>query len=370
MKICVLTGVYPPDSGGPARFATTFPGWVEKNSLNKIEVLSFTNKKDSTFQNLSIKINLISRQTFLPIRIKKTVSKILKIAHEDTIFIANGMFLEILISKFLRQRISYVAKVPGDVVWERSKNKGRTSLNMRQFQNHKLNWRDRVNREIFTLSLKKAEKIIVPSMELFYILQEWGINSDKIAFVGNAANEQHFRIIDSRQDIDILCVSRLVSWKNIDEVIKVAKSLDKNITIAGEGEEKLNLIKLAEQLDVNAKFVGNVDYQELPKLYNRAVLYVLNSDYEGMPYSLIEAQLCGVFSIANGNTGSSEVIINGVSGRLTNSSEFKELLNAVSVYFQNEIGKFDRERIHNLAKERFGYETNFRKILDVIEALE
>ena len=45
----------------------------------------------------------------------------------------NGLFLETLLAKVI-SRARLVAKVPGDIVWERARNQGLTSLTIDQYQ--------------------------------------------------------------------------------------------------------------------------------------------------------------------------------------------------------------------------------------------
>ena len=106
------------------------------------------------------------------------------------------MFLEVLIAKILKPKLKYVAKVPGDIVWERSRNMGRTHLSINDFQKSRLHIRDYVQRIFFTLSLRMAYKVIVPSIELSEMCIYWGVNPNKITVIGNAVDENHFKPLD------------------------------------------------------------------------------------------------------------------------------------------------------------------------------
>lgn len=360
--LTILSGIYPPDNGGPARFAATFPNWLFKNHNWKSEVITLTDYDDKVITTDYSRVQLISRQQKLISRMLKTVKAILRNSNDNKIILANGMFIEILLASYINPKLRFVAKIPGDIVWERSRNLRRTKLNLKEFQGIQIGMRDRFNRMLFTCSLRRASRVITPSEELKEICINWGINSNKITVVGNAADEFHFKIIQEEKDIDILCVSRLVSWKNIDTVIRCAAKLNKKIVIAGEGNERKKLENLAKTLECEVEFLGNVTYEELPKLYNRAKLFVLNSDYEGMPYSLIEAQLCGIYSIANGKTGSAAVILQEKTGHLLNSSEFTELFDAIDKYFKVLVNTFNPNEIRDLIIEQFGLSSNYEKI--------
>lgn len=362
----LLTGIYPPDQGGPATFAINFTKWAWENHKAVVDVISLTEGDTQNIDNRFRKTQLISRKYNLQIRMLITIYYILKANNSGNKFLCNGLFFEILAAKLLNPRIKYVVKIPGDVVWERSRNKRRTNLSIIEFQKSKLNLSDKINRILFTLTLKLAEKIITPSAELRDFIVDWGLQEDKIEIIGNSANEHHFRKLPIDPDIDLLCVSRLVSWKNIDIVIKVALKLGLTLLIAGSGEEKSKLQEMAIESDGKIEFLGDVKFSDLPKLYNRCKIFVLNSDYEGMPHSLIEAQLCGVFCIANGQTGSREVIEHGITGTLINSHSEEDLEAAIIDYFSQLQYTVNSNQIREKAMKRFGFNHNYTRIYQAL----
>jgi len=58
--LCILTGIYPPDTGGPAKFAESFLSWAEENG-KRIAIISLTDGLDRKFSQGSSEIELISR---------------------------------------------------------------------------------------------------------------------------------------------------------------------------------------------------------------------------------------------------------------------------------------------------------------------
>ena len=92
----------------------------------------------------------------------------------------------------------------------------------------------------------------------------------------------------------ILYLSRLVPEKRCDLLINAYNSLktNKKLVIAGSPSDTNEfydgLLKLANN-NQNIIFTGFVQGDELAELYSNAYLYVLPSDIEGMPLSLLEA---------------------------------------------------------------------------------
>lgn len=98
------------------------------------------------------------------------------------------------------------------------------------------------------------------------------------------------------KEYDFIYVGRLVSMKNIDEIIK-AFSLLKNdgnkLCIVGDGPEKYNLEKLCSNNNIpNVHFAGGVD--NVFDYLNKSRVFCLFSDFEGGPICLLEAMGCGL----------------------------------------------------------------------------
>ena len=101
----------------------------------------------------------------------------------------------------------------------------------------------------------------------------------------------------------IISAGRLVKQKNFSILIKAFSKIchdfsDYKLTIFGEGPEKENLINLSRKYDVHEKveFLGQTDL--LSEELEKSTIYVLSSDYEGMPNILIEAMAVGLPCIA------------------------------------------------------------------------
>lgn len=91
------------------------------------------------------------------------------------------------------------------------------------------------------------------------------------------------------------CAARLVVEKSLDRLIQSVAKLDSvNLVIAGEGPEELNLKGLVEELGLRSrvKFIGYTD--DIVDFYHSLDLFVLPSENEGLPLSVLEAQACNI----------------------------------------------------------------------------
>lgn len=110
------------------------------------------------------------------------------------------------------------------------------------------------------------------------------------------------RIIKEKYGLEkdryILFLGRLVPEKGIQYLIKAFAGVhtDKKLIIAGgssDTDEFFHEMKRLAKEDDRVLFTGFVQGKELDEFYSNAYLYVLPSDLEGMPLSLLEAMSYG-----------------------------------------------------------------------------
>ena len=75
-----------------------------------------------------------------------------------------------------------------------------------------------------------------------------------------------------------------------------------------------------KSLSIDAKFLGRVPNSELPKIINKYPIYVLCSNYEGNPKTLLEAMSCERAVIGTNRPGINNIINHNLNGVLCDSS--------------------------------------------------
>ena len=364
--ICTVTGIYSPEKGGPAQFSEAFSRWQVNNDILPLAV-TLTDKISHTEVLNNIEVKKITRKQSLVLRYLKTALAIIHAHNRGFVILANGCFLEVLLSSFF-PKLKYCAKVPGDIVWERARNNGLTTLNINDFQKSKVNFCYKIFRNLFSLSLKRAALVIVPSLELKLLCILWGVEEEKIHLIYNSVSLRDFYpITDHDKKYDVLAVGRLVEWKGIRELIVVCHELNLQLALAGKGPDINHLMELDNHLGSRTIFLGDISKENLRDIYNSAQFFVLNSTYEGTSHALLEARACGTFSIARSGVGSNdEVITNRVDGLLVDEQTFT--LKDALEYALNNSSFVDSAQ--NLAviitKEIFDFEKNFAQIFDLV----
>jgi len=160
------------------------------------------------------------------------------------------------------------------------------------------------------------------------LIQSYPATKNKISVL---ANPTDFDLIDNQAEIcnqemqggdgkAILFVGRLHQVKRIPDLLIAFSNLNDSslqLWICGEGTENKNLSILAKKLNISEQikwfgFVNNPYY-----MMKVADLFVLTSESEGLPNSLIEAQGLGMPAVSTDCPyGPEEIVENGITGFL------------------------------------------------------
>jgi len=143
------------------------------------------------------------------------------------------------------------------------------------------------------------------------------------------ALDQHQDKVSARW---ILFVGRLQEQKaplRIIEAFKEYCKTDKNpvLLVVGDGNLREQMLEEARRLGVAEKIV-HIKYlpqSQLVDFYRAADVFLLASNYEGMPISILEAMGCGLPVVSTRVGEVSRVIKNGFSGEIIDSFHAKEI---------------------------------------------
>ena len=117
----------------------------------------------------------------------------------------------------------------------------------------------------------------------------------------------------------VLFVGRLTSVKRVDRLLEAFTEVLESVpaavlVVAGEGDRLEALTASASALGGSVRFIG---WQaDVHRLYAMADVMVIASDNEGMPVTLIEAAMMGVPAVTTDVGSASEVVVEGVTGRV------------------------------------------------------
>ena len=187
------------------------------------------------------------------------------------------------------------------------------------------------------MAVKFADEIIVLSKGVQeYFQKTYG---RKTLFIPNGVNRPVLRkadLIKNKFGIDkdgyVLFLGRIVPEKGLRYLIEAYKELhtDKKLVIAGGSSDTDDFMQEIQTLatgDDRIIFTGFVAGQALEELYSNAYLYLLPSDLEGMPLSLLEAMSYGNCCVVSDIAECSEVVEDkAVTFQKSNVQDLKEKL--------------------------------------------
>ena len=362
-RVLLITSIYPPQVGGPAIFTSRFSNWLlEKNY--EVKIITYTINKTTNHKNVSYVTLQYNRITAF----FKFILEILKNSNRKTLILSNGAFIETYFA-YLISRRKYILKIPGDHVWELSKNRGWTNKSIEDFQSEQLNYLQRIYRILTNFALKNAEFVISPSNQLAIFAKKWGVKNEKIKTIYNCVNGELFKKIKiTNKQFDLITVCRLVPWKGLEELIECSINLNLKLLIVGEGPLLHKLKSLARDWPLNISFIGNIENSKMPNVLNSAKIFVLNSEFEATSYALIEAKMCGLPVLAKKTDGSLTLVQNDIDGYIYSSGGEINLETAISKLISDSqlIDLFGSESRKD-ALLRFNEQINFAKILELME---
>ena len=293
----MTVGIFPPDIGGPATFVPKIAKYFQDELNYEIEILTLSDNKNSNI-NDDFSVKRIDRNLPIIYRWLKTIFTIYKLGKNKDLIFVNGLGTETTIANiFLKKKI--IRKIVGDPVWERAYSKAKISESFDEFQVKNYGFSISLQKKVRSFSIKKSDIVVTPSKHLKNFILNLGFKN-KIEIINNGVfiPEENTNIFTNDQ-INITIVSRLVSHKNIEKIIKAISDLNSpliNLNIIGDGPElnQLQKISLESNNKDNIIFHGKLNREAINHIFLKSDIYIQASNYEGLPHSLLEAMSYGI----------------------------------------------------------------------------
>ena len=311
MDILITVGIFPPDIGGPASFVPKIAKYLINKGHN-VKIICLSDKEHLTYKD-DINVIRINRSSPIIFRWLKTIVKIYSNSKKSDLIFVNGLGTETTIANlFIRKKV--IRKIVGDPVWERVYNKNLIDESFDDFQENNHGLSISLQKMIRNWSINKSNLIITPSQHLKNFIDKIGFDKN-IFVINNGVNiEQHNKVVLQNNIIQLLVVSRLVSQKNIDSIIKAVKVMENEniiLNIVGDGSEINNLKLLVKKYELEKKinFIGKVENTKLNEYLKNADIFIQASNYEGLPHSILEAMNFEI-PILSTDVGGCSVLLN------------------------------------------------------------
>jgi len=382
MKILISTPIFPPEIGGPATYTMEVAQRLQERG-HEIRIVAFTDVKPQV-ENLEV-IPVRVRYPILGTFLRQTrvfFTLLSSVKSMDLIYLQDPVVVgvaSLLVGKLVRKPL--VLKFVGDSIWEKEYSLRRTDKNLDEFSgSSQKNLKLKLQISLLKFVFNHMSRIIVPSFYLRDILiKHYGVKPDRIAVVHNSVDaraiERPTGSHKQRNNKQIISIGRMVRHKRIDGIITTLKELCKkfpgtSLALVGDGPERKPLERLAENLGVtqSVRFYGSIEHERTLELLSESDVFMLNSIYEGLPHTVIEAMNCSVPVVATNIRGTNEAIDDGRTGLLVSLDNEEGFANQIGRLFEDrQLSKQLVKKALAAVAEKFSWENNLVKLETELE---
>ncbi|MEO0279937.1 MAG: glycosyltransferase family 4 protein [candidate division WOR-3 bacterium] len=230
----------------------------------------------------------------------------------------------------------------------------------------------RLARIFYKESFKKIDKVICVSKKAKKEIEKY-FPFGNYVIIPNGVDTKRFNPEGEKiekNNFTVLYVGRFEKRKGPLIFLKAAKILREKgyreieFWMVGKGPLFTNSKKYAEENNLNVRFFGFVEPNELPKIFRSADIYVSPAiGGETFGIVLIEAMASGVPVISSDIEGYNEVIKDGINGLLFKNKKEKDLAEKIEILIND---KSLREKIRERGL-KFSKEFDWNKIAEKVE---
>ena len=342
MKIVVVSGIWPPDVGGPASHA---PALAEAllEAGHTVEVVTTA---DRTPARRPYPLRWVARGRPAPLRQLAVVREVRSAGRCADRVYATTMVRRAALGAALARR-PLVVKLVADEAYERERRAGRFAGTLEQFQTERGGLRVRLLRATRTAALRRASRVLVPSAYLRAIALGWGLDPARTTVVANPAPEVpvHPTRDEARAALGIEgfalgVAGRLTEQKALEDTLAALARVPRvALLVLGDGPERAALERRAAQLDVSdrVRFLGAGTRDDVIVLFRAVDAALLTSAWENLPHTLLEALAAGTPVIATAVGGIPEVVRDGENGLLVPPRDVAAAASAIDRLVRDEV---------------------------------
>ena len=209
--------------------------------------------------------------------------------------------------------------------------------------------------------MELADVIVVPSEFVKQTLVENGILSDKIKLNPFGTFIEEFRFTPNKEivngEISFLFLGSFSPRKGLPLLLEAWSEMNipmAKLIIAGYGK-----IPDGIKLPNNVINKGIIAKDERQALFNSANVFLFPSYFEGLAQVQLEAMACGLPVVGTRNSGSSELVIDGVNGYTINAGNKSELKQAIQFFLDHpqkieEMAVAARKKVEEFSWDNYG----------------
>ena len=336
MKVVVVSGIWPPDAGGPASHAPALAEFLVGRG-HDVEVVTTADAQPAA---RAYPVSWASRRSKL--RHARGALLVCERARRADVVYATSMIRRAAAGARLARR-PLVVKLVSDEVFERATRSGEYGGTLDEFQRHEGGTRTRALRFARNAALRSARHVFCPSAYLRDVALGWGLDPARVTVLPNPAPD--VPDLPPREELrrelglaggTLVFAGRLGPQKALGVALDALAQVDGvSLVVAGDGPERGALEGRAGELGLGdrVEFRGSVPRERVLRLFRAADASLLSSAWENFPHTVVEALAVGCPVIATAVGGVPEVVHDGENGLLVPPGEPAALAAAISRFF-------------------------------------
>ena len=369
MKVLVVSGIWPPDVGGPASHAPDVASFLLERR-HQVEVVTTARVAPAP---QPYPVRWVSRA--LPkgvVHVRTAAEVARRAAHADVVY-TTGMFGRSFAGS-TAARCPYVVKLTADPAFERARRRGVVAGDVDEFQHAAGGAAVRLLRAARNLELRRAAHVLCPSGYLRDLAVSWGVEPGRVSVLPNPSPA--LPALPPREELKrsfglngrtVAFAGRLTAQKSLGVALEaLAEVPDVTLVLAGDGDERAPLERRAAELGLaeRVRFLGPQPRERVVELFHAADAAILSSSWENFPHTVVEALAAGTPVLATRVGGVAEVVHDAENGLLYPPGDAEAMAAGLRRYFDDDelrarlraaaagsVRDYDRETIFGRLEE-------------------
>jgi glycosyltransferase involved in cell wall biosynthesis len=340
MRVLVVSGIWPPDVGGPASHAPDVALFLHQRG-HDVHVVTTSGSAPAPFD---VPVHWVSRR--LPkgaIHVRTAAEIARRAAHADVVY-TTGMFGRSSAGAKAARR-PYVLKLTADPAFERARRRGIVSGDVDEFQSLGGGGAVRLLRMARDAELRGAAHVFTPSAYLGELAVSWGVKADRVSVLPNPspampelAARDALRESFGMNGATLVFAGRLTAQKALHDALDAVSRVEGvSLLIAGDGDQRAPLEAGISKLGLEerVRLLGPLPRDRIIELFHAADASILSSSWENFPHTVVEALAAGTPVIATAVGGVAEVVHDGENGLLVRPGDVRGLADAIRRFFDD-----------------------------------
>ena len=332
MRVLVVSGIWPPDVGGPASHAPEVASFLGGRGHDVRVVIT----ADAAPAPEEYPVHWVSRSKPPGVRHAATVRLLRTYARWADVVYTTGMLGRSSVGSLLG-RTPFVTKLTADPAYERARRWGLAGGSLEEFQRSPglASFPLRVHRDV---DVRRAAHVVTPSAYLRELAVGWGVSPARVTLLPNPAPplpelapRGELRDRFSMNGPTLAFAGRLTAQKSLDLGIEAARRAGVALLLAGDGPDRASLESIGY-----GRFLGSLPRHQVLELFRAADASLLSSAWENFPHAVVEALAVGTPVIATRTGGVAEVLTDEANGLVVEPGDLKALTAAIERFFADE----------------------------------